>query len=100
MHENGNAGHETAKLGRSKGVREFGTKRPRVRIPPLRLPGTLKINAPGVLLFLRISAYFRFATQSVAARRQGTIFRSEKSPSAFFRKYPLISGFEMSGLAC
>jgi len=36
----------------------------------------------------------------VAAGRQGTIFRSEKSPSAFFRKFPLISGFEMSGLAC
>ena len=36
MHENGSSRHETAKLGRSKGVREFGTKRPRVRIPPLR----------------------------------------------------------------
>ena len=36
MHENGISRHETAKLGRSKGVRKFGTKRPRVRIPPLR----------------------------------------------------------------
>lgn len=28
MHENGISRHETAKLGRSKGVREFGTKGP------------------------------------------------------------------------
>jgi len=38
MHENGSSRHETAKLGRSKGVREFGTKRPRGK-PPMTSSG-------------------------------------------------------------
>ena len=58
MHENGSSGHETAKLGRSKGVREFGTKRPRVRIPPLRLPEALIFLRFRVFCFWRICRFF------------------------------------------
>ena len=66
MHENGSSGHETAKLGRSKGVREFVTKRPRGNPPTTSSGGNL---VGGFLNRNKRSALWAVAPIEVAARR-------------------------------
>ena len=75
-------------------VLEFGTKRPRVRIPPLRLPEALIFLRFRVFFFCWFSVFFRVATLPAAAGRQCIAWLLQKLD---FRGFPYISGFFPGG---
>ena len=80
-------------------VLEFGTKRPRVRIPPLRLPGSVDFpTLPGFLFLAKVPFFSGLQPAGLQRGGEAPVWQVEKITSGNFRNFPVFFLAEMSYL--